>query len=526
MSRGAPACYTYPMTKYDVQITTPIYYPNGDPHIGHAFTTVVGDILKRCHELAGRTVFYSTGLDEHGQKMQDTIAKTNKTITQFLDEKAGVFKSLFEKLGIAYDTFIRTTEPRHVKFCQEILSRVYEKGLVEKSEYEGLYCVGCEQFKTQSDLDANGCCPDHKTKPVMQKEESYSFKMERFRPWLVKHIESHPEFIQPVEYRHAVLNMLAEPLPDLCISRPKSRVSHGIELPFDRDFVVYVWFDALLNYATVMGGELNPNCAHIMAKDIIKPHCIIWPIMLHSLGMTLPKHCYVHGYWTAADGSKMSKSLGNVVDPFQTIDLFGAETLRYFFARNMSRADSPISNDMVLAVHNGELANVIGNGFYRVIKFLDKQCAGHFPDVKQFRPADDAFLHETVNRIATFFAPTPKDPIIDFNFESVPAQTDLVAEIGRSINGFLDQNAPWKLAETDKPAFNSIMLTALEASRLMFELAYPIIPLASQSVFDALNTPFNPKHHTITARKIKAGPIGPYRVLFTRLDPKTEKKHG
>ena len=490
------------------QITTPIYYPNGVPHVGHAHTTVVADILKRCWEMRGKSVFLSTGLDEHGQKMQETIAKSGMTSWQFLDSKAEIFSGLFKRLNIGYDVFIRTTEPRHKKFVGECLQRVYDKGLIEKKEYEGLYCLGCEQFKTAADLDEHGNCRDHAKAPVFSKEVNYSFKMEPFREWLAEHMDKNPGFIKPAQYQKDVVNMLKEPLADLCISRPKSRVTHGIELPFDADFVTYVWFDALLNYATVNNGALTEDCTHLMAKDILKTHAIYWPIMLRALDMGLPKHLFVHGYWTARDRTKMSKSLGNAVDPGEMLDVFGVDALRYYLARGMGRDDAPIGRDMILEVYNAELANVVGNGFYRVIKMLDKKTSGMFPEVTAFRTGDEQFVRQIVKKVQDFFAR-------DFDLQTVYCQAELVYEIGREINLFIDRSAPWKLEGKD---FESSAMSCLEACRLMFELAYPIMPESSLAVLGALGAEFDATKYSVAARRIKGGKIGGYKVLFQRME--------
>jgi methionyl-tRNA synthetase len=391
-----------------------------------------------------------------------------------------------------------------------VLDTVYKKGLIIKKEYEGMYCVGCEMFKNKSDLDKDGMCADHQTKPVLMKEVNYFFPLSRYQEWLINHIKANPDWIAPEHYKNEILRMLDEPLPDLCVSRPKERCWLGIELPFDKDFVTYVWFDALLNYATVNNGEMSADCTHLMAKDILKTHSVIWPIMLRALDMNPPKHLFIHGYWTARDGTKMSKSLGNVVDPIQMLDRFGTDAIRYFLARGNSKDDSPIGEDMILGVYNAELANVIGNGFYRVLKMLDKKTGGKFPQVKSFRACDTEFISSIHARVQDFFGK-------DFDLQTISEQAELVLSIGREINLYLDKTAPWKL---DGEEFHSCSLSCLEASRLMFELAYPIIPSSAQSVFVALNTEFNPKKYKAEIRRIKSGNIGAYQPLFQRMEGK------
>lgn len=316
-----------------IYITTPIYYVNGAPHVGHAHTSVMGDILKREYRMQNKNVFFTTGVDEHGQKNQKAIEKSGCSAQEYLDNRCAEFRSLADKLNVKYDYFVRTSNESHKKAVQYVLNEVNHKGLIISKEYEGLYCVGCEMYKTQSDLDENGCCPDHQIKPILMKENNYFFKLSEYQEWLIDYIKTHPEWIQPTHYANEILHLLEEPLPDLCISRTKERCNLGVELPFDSNYVAYVWFDALINYISSIGypeKQLNfdkywGNSVHLMAKDIIKTHCIYWPIMLKAIGLEPQNRNYIHGYWTGEGGIKMSKTIGNVVDPFEIIEEYGAD---------------------------------------------------------------------------------------------------------------------------------------------------------------------------------------------------------
>jgi len=275
-------------------ITTPIYYVNARPHLGHAYTTVVADVITRYHSMLGADTYFLTGTDEHGDKIERAAKKENLSPKEYVDKISGLFKDLWPELKVQNDDFIRTTQARHIQVVKAILQKIYDKGDIYFSEYEGLYCFGCERFYTEREL-VEGKCPDHQTAPEVIKEANYFFKMSRYQEWLVEHISTHPDFIRPERYRKEVLSFLKEPLDDLCISRPKSRLNWGITLPFDNDFVTYVWFDALLNYVSALGypdkthySTYWPVAQHVVAKDILKPHGIYWPIMLKAAGIPLP----------------------------------------------------------------------------------------------------------------------------------------------------------------------------------------------------------------------------------------------
>ena len=354
-------------------ITTPIYYVNARPHLGHAYTTIIADVASRFNEMRKKDVFFLTGTDEHGDKVVRAAKKENLSSRSYVDKISALFQDLWPELNIKHNYFIRTTDPSHIAVVEQILQKIYDSGDIYFSEYEGLYCFGCERFYTQREL-VDGKCPDHKTAPEVIKESNYFFKMSKYQDWLIDHIKKNPDFIRPQRYKNEVLAFLKEPLEDLCISRPKTRLKWGITLPFDKDYVTYVWFDALLNYVSALGypdGDLFkkywPVAQHIVAKDILKPHGIYWPIMLKAAGIDTYKHLNVHGYWNV-DQSKMSKSLGNVVEPLQLKEIYGLDQFRFFLLRDMTFGlDSSFSEETFVQRINSDLANDLGNLFSRIL---------------------------------------------------------------------------------------------------------------------------------------------------------------
>jgi methionyl-tRNA synthetase len=319
--------------------TTPIFYVNAEPHIGHAYTTTLVDVATRFHRLKGDDTFFLTGTDEHGEKIQKAADAAKLSPQDYTDKIAGQFRATWDSLGIHYDEFIRTTEERHKKVVRELLQKSYDNGDIIFGEYGGLYCVGCERYYTDKEL-VDGKCPQHDIKLEYRSEENYFLRMEKYRPWLRNYIEDNPNFIRPERYANEALGILREPIGDLSISRPKNRVPWGIPLPWDDNHVTYVWFDALINYYSALDSRnlvdrYWPHVNHFVAKDILKPHGIFWPIMLKSVGLPIYQHLNVHGYWLTDQG-KMSKSKGNVIRPLDLKDKYGNDAFRYFLLRDMS----------------------------------------------------------------------------------------------------------------------------------------------------------------------------------------------
>jgi len=388
-------------------ITTPIYYVNGEPHLGSTYTTTVADVMARYHRLYGQDARFLTGTDEHGDKIALLAAANGETPETLTDRISGVFREMWPRFGIAPDDFIRTTEQRHKRVVQRILRDVYDRGDIYFGEYGGLYCVGCERFYTEKEL-VDGRCPQHGTVPDYIREQNYFFRMGRYQQWLVDLLTEHPETVRPEQYRRELLAFLREPLDDLCISRPKSRLTWGITLPFDQDYVTYVWFDALINYVSALDypdGELYrrywPNAQHLVAKDILKPHGIYWPCMLQAAGIPMYRHLNVHGYWTigGVKGGKSDRTelqeaerreaLRLFRDPVALADLLGADGMRYCLMREMAfGSDLDFTRDLLVTRYNADLANDLGNAANRTVSMIGRYCGGEVPDPGAETPVD------------------------------------------------------------------------------------------------------------------------------------------
>lgn len=454
--------------------TTPIFYVNAEPHLGHAYTTTLVDVSARYHRLRNEDVLFLTGTDEHGEKIQKAAETAGQSPQEYVDEISGRFRDTWDELGIDYDIFMRTSEPFHHKVVQDVLQRVYDNGDIIFGEYGGLYCVQCERYYTEKELD-DGKCPQHEITLEYRSEENYFFRMERYRPWLRKELENNPELIRPEGYRNEVMGLLREPIGDLSISRPRNRVPWGIPLPWDENHVTYVWFDALINYysALVERDEVDrywPHVEHFIAKDILKPHGVFWPTMLKSAGLPLYTHLNVHGYWLTDQG-KMSKSKGNVVKPLELKDKYGIDAFRYFLLRDMTFGLDSTFSELALAERiNADLANDLGNLLNRTMGMLARYRDGAVPEYGQVEPAD--------TDLRTTFEALPQK--VNGFIDSVQFDRALAAvmeAVGKA-NKYVSDTKPWELAKTPEgsPRLDTVLRNCVQALRTTSILLDPVIP--------------------------------------------------
>ena len=467
-------------------ITTPIYYPSAKLHIGHAYCTTIADAIARFHRLEGDDVFFLTGSDEHGLKIQQKAEEAGVTPIEYTNKIVAGFQNLWKRLSISNDDFIRTTQKRHERVVQEIFRRIYEKGDIYKGEYKGLYCTPCESYWTEHQLDENGCCPDcHR--PVQEvAEEAYFFKMSKYQDRVLQYIEDHPDFIQPVSRRNEMINFIKQGLDDLCISR--TSFNWGIPVPIDPKHVIYVWFDALTNYLTPIGYLDNPEMfekywpadLHLVGKEIVRFHTIIWPCILMALDLPLPKKVYGHG-WLIVDGDKMSKSKGNVVDPIGLIDEFGADAIRYFLLREINLGqDGNFSRDALIGRINSDLANDLGNLLHRTLSMTLK-----FQDGVVKAPAGesdtDRSLKEDARETVAFFEQNMEDMQLSLTIKKV------WAFISRA-NKYIDETAPWALAKdpAKKQELANVLYNLTEALRVISVLISPFMPTTAVRIWRQL----------------------------------------
>ena len=512
-------------------ITTPIYYVNARPHLGHAYTTIIADVITRFHTMLPTEVFFLTGTDEHGDKVVRAAKKENLSPREYVDNISRLFHDLWPELQIRNSHFIRTTDKYHMAVVEQILQKIYDAGDIYFSEYEGMYCFGCERFYTEREL-VEGKCPDHETEPEVIKESNYFFKMSRYQDWLIDHIKRNPDFIRPARYRNEVLAFLREPLEDLCISRPKSRLKWGITLPFDTNYVTYVWFDALLNYVSALGypdGELFQkfwsSAQHIVAKDILKPHGIYWPIMLKAAGIPIYQHLNVHGYWNI-DQSKMSKSLGNVVEPLKLKTIYGLDAFRFFLMRDMTFGlDSSFGEAALVQRINSDLANDLGNLFSRTLSMIHKYFKGVVPDVdpaveKEFNLGLKGDALAAIDEFAQCM------PAFEFN----KALMAVWQFIGR-MNKYIDVTAPWELAKkkSSKKQLEAALYNLLEGLRILSGLIYPVMPDTAAKMQKHLGLDSQQPYYILDKLRqwntIAAGTTLPKSItLFPRVDLKEKSE--
>jgi methionyl-tRNA synthetase len=466
-------------------ITTPIYYVNAPPHSGHAYTTIVADTVARYHRLAGGRVYFLTGTDEHGDKIAQAAARAGETPQAYADRISAAFRETWQHMGLTFDQFIRTTEARHQRVVSAILQRIYDAGDIYFGEYGGHYCVGCERFYTEKEM-VDGKCPDHQTPLQYVKEENYFFRMSKYQNWLIRHLQEHPDFIRPERYRNEVLGFLREPLEDLCISRPRARLTWGIPLPFDDRFVTYVWFDALINYVSALDypeGELFrtfwPVAQHLIGKDILKPHGVYWPTMLRAAGIPTYQHLNVHGYWLVDEG-KMSKSRGRTLSPLDLAEKYGLEALRYFLLREMVFGlDANFSEVGLVNRLNADLANDLGNLLQRTLTMVGRYCDGRIPAAGDPATPGD----RTLVRVAEALGGKVADAVEVFAFHRA---LEAIWDLLNACNKYLDDQKPWELAKRDRDALQRVLGHVCEALRLTGLFLFPFLPATAEKMWAQL----------------------------------------
>lgn len=470
-------------------ITTPIYYPSANFHIGHCYTTIIADSIARYKRLAGYDVFFLTGTDEHGEKIEKKAKENGVTPKEYVDKIVDNAKDLWKSLGISYDKFIRTTDEYHEKAVQKIFNKLYEQGDIYKGEYEGLYCTPCESFWTETQL-VDGKCPDCGRDVHIVKEESYFFKLSKYQDKLIKLYEEHPEFIQPESRKNEMLNNFIKPgLEDLCVSR--TTFNWGIPVTFDAKHVVYVWIDALTNYITALGymseddslfKKYWPADLHLVGKEIVRFHTIIWPALLMALDLPLPKKVFGHG-WLIIDGGKISKSLGNYKDPREYINLYGVDAIRYFALREVPFGnDGTFSESALIARTNADLANILGNLVNRTISMSYKYFDGIVlePSCKEELDSDliksTSYLYKIVDE--------------KMNELHISEAIDAIFDVLRKCNKYIDDTTPWILAkdETKKDRLATVLYNLLESIRICAILLSPFMPTSVDKILYQLNT--------------------------------------
>lgn len=484
------------MNKKNFYITTPIYYTNAVPHIGSVYTTIAADILARWHRLNGENVFFLTGTDEHGQKVQEMAEKAETTPKKFVDEISNKFKESFQLFNISNTNFVRTTDSYHEKEVKEILQELYNKKYIYKGFYEAYYCVGCEQYKTDSDL-IDGKCSLHNTEPELRKEEAYLFKLSKFQDKLLNLIKKRKFNIQPKERREEIISFIEEGLKDISISRLKERVYWGVELPFDKKHTCFVWVDAFWNYVSGLKTPENkknfwPADVQLMAKDIIRVHATIWPSILLALNYELPKNLFVHGYFTV-NGKKMSKSLGNVISPFYLFEKYGTDSVRYYLMRNIPfGSDGDFSEKALIDRHNNELADKLGNLVSRVSTLAEKYG---------LEKCENKLLKKLkIKKIEKLFANYEFDKILNEIFAFVD-----------SCNEYVQKKKPWETKD------KKILYEVSDSIKAIAILLWAFMPETSEKIAKVFG--FDIKFDEI-GKLLKDSKIKKSEILFKKIEVK------
>lgn len=507
-------------------LTTPIYYVNATPHIGHAYTTLVADSMVRFQRMMGRETFLVTGTDEHGDKIVQAAEKAGESPQEFSDRISEQFHALWKKLDIQYNSFVRTSGPHHNTVVREILQKVYDSGDIYFGEYGGHYCLGCERFYTEKELTEEGLCPQHLVKPKYISEKNYFFRMSKYQDWLREYIIANPEFIRPERYRTEVLSLLdSGALEDLCISRPKSRLTWGIDLPFDKDYVCYVWFDALISYISGINwpdGEFKtlwPGAQHLIAKDILKPHAVFWPTMLKAAGIEPYRHLNVHGYWLTRN-TKMSKSLGNVVNPMEQAEKYGFDAFRYFLLREMHfGSDADFTEEALVTRFNADLANDLGNLYSRVLGMTAKYFGSVVPPRGVAGENENAVLDLARNSFRNF-----QDLFGNVRFSNA---LESLWELVRALNKYVDSTAPWALAKEGKlEELQAVMYTLLECLRKISLHLLPVMPGTALTLLEQLGQTVDPAKVFLPDEVSSFGKLEPGTPVAgaSNLFPRVEKE--
>lgn len=511
------------MTKPSFYVTTPIYYPSGNLHIGHTYTTVAADAIARFKRFCGYDVKFLTGTDEHGEKIQKTAREKGMTEIEYLDGMIADIKKLWNTMDISYDDFIRTTQDRHKVIIQKIFTKLYEQGDIYKGSYEGRYCTPCESFWTESQLLEGNKCPDCGRDTYIAKEEAYFFKLSKYQDRLVKYYEENPDFIEPESRKNEMINNFIKPgLADLCVSR--TSFDWGIPVTFDDKHVVYVWLDALTNYISALGylsdddslfKKYWPCDLHIVGKEIIRFHTIVWPIMLMALDLPLPKKVFGHG-WLVIDGGKISKSLGNYKDPREYIDAYGVDAIRYFALREVPfGSDGSFSEDALINRTNGDLANILGNLVNRTIGMINKYFDGEVSNKGVSEKIDNNLIKEAESlyiKVENYM-----------NKLEVPKALDSIFDLFRSLNKYIDETTPWILAKDDskKDRLATVLYNLIEGIRIGTVLLRPFIPETTEKIFKQINTDNTSYDSVKEFGGYKSGTkVGTPEVLFKRIETK------